>query len=169
MLFHRLAMEDPKPVTADTTLEIKPCTTFFTAVVRFVQEVEAAVLMLVHRLDNVVPRLVMKFVTSVTRVFTRLEILVVIPVQMLLAVLLMVVHMELKVCDIPLNSVVQWVTMPSTEEPKICFRPSRTPPAASFRLPRMFWTSERIWSKSPVTRSQATRAAPPTAFFSPSK
>ena len=97
MLFHKLAMEEPKPVTADTTLEIKPCTTFFTAVVRFVHAVDAAVLMFVHRLDSVFPRLVMKFVTAVTRVFTRLEILVVMPVQILFAVLLMVVHMELKV------------------------------------------------------------------------
>ena len=95
MLFHRLAMEDPKPVTADTTLEIKPCTTFFTAVVRFVQAVDAAVLMFVHRLDNVAPRLVMKFDTAVTRVFTKLEILVVMPVQMLPAVLLMVVQIAL--------------------------------------------------------------------------
>ena len=165
MLFHRLAMVDPKLVTADTTPEMKFCTTVFTAVVSDVHAVDAAVLMFVHRVDSIVPRLVMKFVTPVTSPDTRLVIVVLMVVQIVLAVVLMPVQIAEAVSAIPVNNVEKCVTMPSTTEENIPLMPSQIVLAASLMLFQMFCASELSCSKSPVTRSMSSNTGARIVFF----
>ena len=164
-LFHRLAIVDPKLVTADTTPEMKFCTTVFTAVVSDVHAVDAAVLMFVQRVDRVVPRLVIKFVTPVTSPDTRLEIVVLMVVQILLAVVLIPVQIADAVSAIPENRVEKCVTMPSTTEENIPLMPSQIVLAASLMLFQMFCASELSCSKSPVTRSMSSSTGARIVFF----